>query len=320
MKIFTVGCGRWGTFISWYLDSIGHDVTLYGREWDEAMQALIKNRTNGLVTLTETMKLSTRLEDMKDADVVVISIGSQGLSAFMDTVKALELKNKTFVLCMKGIEIGTGKRLSEIVTEHLDESCSVAVWIGPGHVQEFTKGRPNCMVIDSTSDSVKRTLVEAFSSNLIRFYYGTDLIGNEVGAAAKNVIGIAAGILDGLGLTSLKGALMARAPREISRLVSCMGGDPVSVYGLCHLGDYEATVFSAHSHNRRFGECLVTGGEAGGLAEGYYTAKALVELGERYNIDLPICRAVYSVLYLGADVKEEMDALFARSLKYEFGE
>ncbi|MBO5945257.1 MAG: glycerol-3-phosphate dehydrogenase, partial [Clostridia bacterium] len=91
-----------------------------------------------------------------------------------------------------------------------------------------------------------------------------------------------------------------------------------SVYGLCHLGDYEATVFSAHSHNRRFGECLVTGGEAGGLAEGYYTAKALVELGERYNIELPICRAVYSVLYLGADVKSEMDALFARSLKYEF--
>lgn len=318
MKIFTVGCGRWGTFISWYLDSIGHDVTLYGREWDEAMQTLINNRSNGLVALSDTMKLSTRLEDMRDADVVVISIGSQGLSAFMQTVEALGLKNKTFVLCMKGIEIGTGKRLSEIVTEHLDKSCSVAVWIGPGHVQEFTKGRPNCMVIDSTSDSVKRTLVDAFSSNLIRFYYGTDLIGNEVGAAAKNVIGIAAGILDGLGLTSLKGALMARAPREISRLVECMGGDPVSVYGLCHLGDYEATVFSAHSHNRRFGECLVTGGEAGGLAEGYYTAKALVELGERYNIDLPICRAVYAVLYLGSDVKSEMDALFARSLKYEF--
>ncbi|MBO5946246.1 MAG: glycerol-3-phosphate dehydrogenase [Clostridia bacterium] len=318
MKIFTVGCGRWGTFISWYLDSIGHDVTLYGREWDVAMQTLINTRTNGLVTLSDTMKLSTRLEDMCEADVVVISIGSQGLSAFMETVEALGLKNKTFVLCMKGIEIGTGKRLSEIVTEHLDDSCNVAVWIGPGHVQEFTKGRPNCMVIDSVSDSVKRTLVDAFSSNLIRFYYGTDLIGNEVGAAAKNVIGIAAGILDGLGLTSLKGALMARAPREISRLVECMGGDPVSVYGLCHLGDYEATVFSAHSHNRRFGECLVTGGEAGGLAEGYYTAKALVELGERYNIELPICRAVYSVLYLGADVKSEMDALFARSLKYEF--
>lgn len=320
MKIFTVGCGRWGSFIAWYLDSIGHDVTLYGRASSANMKELISTRKNGLITLTDTMKLSTELSDIKDADAVIVSIGSQSLRSFMESLEPYGLREKTFILCMKGIEIGTGKRLSEIAREHLDASCNVAVWLGPGHVQEFTRGRPNCMVIDSDSDAVKRMLVEEFSSNLIRFYYGTDLVGNEVGAAAKNVIGIAAGILDGLGLTSLKGALMARAPREISRLVERMGGNPVSVYGLCHLGDYEATVFSAYSHNRRFGECLLTGGEAGGLAEGYYTVKALVGLGAHYKIDLPICRAVYRVLYEGADIKEEMGALFARSLKYEFEE
>ena len=220
---------------------------------------------------------------------------------------------------MKGIEISTGRRLSEIVTDAVLPTNSVAVWLGPGHVEEFSIGRPNCMVIDSTDDNVKHRLVDAFSSSLIRFYYGTDLIGNEIGAAAKNVVGIAAGALDGLGLSSLKGALMARAPREISRLVEKMGGDPVSVYGLCHLGDYEATVFSKYSHNRAFGESLVTGAPFGDLAEGYYTVKALIGLGERYNVDLPICRAVYNVAYYSADVKNEMNALFARSFKYEFG-
>ena len=189
--------------------------------------------------------------------------------SLMKELAALSLKDKTLVLCMKGIEIESGRRLSEIAEEGLDKSCSVAVWLGPGHVQDFTRGRPNCMVIDSKNDAIKRELVDIFSSNLIRFYYGTDLVGNEIGAAAKNVMGIAAGILDGLGLSSLKGALMARGPREISRLAEAMGGSPMSIYGLCHLGDYEATVFSPYSHNRAYGESLVTGKEFSGLAEGY---------------------------------------------------
>ena len=174
------------------------------------------------------------------------------------------------------------------------------------------------MVIDSRDEAVKHKLITELSSNLIRFYYGTDLIGNEVGAAAKNVIGIAAGILDGLGISSLKGALMARGPREISRLVEKMGGDPVSVYGLCHLGDYEATVFSKYSHNRAFGESLITGSEFSGLAEGYYTVRALISLGERYGVELPICRAVYAICYEKKDAVEEINALFSRSLKHEF--
>ena len=122
---------------------------------------------------------------------------------------------------MKGLEIGTGERLSEIARENLDPSNKVAVWIGPGHVQEFYRGIPNCMVIDSEDEETKRYLVDSFSSDLIRFYYGQDLVGNEVGAAAKNVIGIAAGMLDGLGLSSLKGALMSRGTREVARLRDC---------------------------------------------------------------------------------------------------
>ena len=318
MKIFVIGAGRWGSFIAWYLDSIGHTVSLYGREGSAKMKELIETRKNSVIELPESVKLTTTLDKIEDFDAILISIDSQGLSALMDSLKEKKLENKIFILCMKGIEIGTGKRLSEIVKERISSSNTVAVWLGPGHVQEFYAGRPNCMVIDSESEEVKHRLVDSFSSSLIRFYYGTDLIGNEIGAAAKNVIGIAAGMLDGLGLSSLKGALMARAPREISRLVMALGGNPVSVYGLCHLGDYEATVFSKYSHNRGYGEAIIKGEKQEGLAEGYYTVKALIELSEKYSVDLPICLAVYNVLYCGSSPTEEMNGLFGRSLKNEF--
>lgn len=318
MKITVIGCGRWGSLIAWYLDRRGHEITLYGRENSANMQAFLTTRSNGLLTLPESVTLSTSLSCVEDAEVIIISINSQGLRQLMQELKSLDLQKKTFVLCMKGIEIESGKRLSEIVEEECDESCRVAVWLGPGHVQEFWAGIPNCMVIDSRSNRVKKMLVEAFSGDLIRFYYGQDLIGNEIGAASKNVIGIAAGILDGLSLSTLKGALMSRGTREISRLIDAMGGNPFSAYGLCHLGDYEATVFSPYSHNRCFGEALVRGEEFTQLAEGYYTAAALHKMAVDYHVELPICEAVYHILYENKGAKAEIEALFARSLKKEF--
>ena len=219
---------------------------------------------------------------------------------------------------MKGIEAATGKRLSQVAQEYLDPSVKVAVWVGPGHVQEFYAGIPNCMVIDSEDEETKHRLVQAFSGDLIRFYYGTDLVGSEIGAAAKNVVGIAAGMLDGYGLTTLKGALMSRGTREIARLISAMGGSELSAYGLCHLGDYEATVFSKFSHNRAFGEAFVAGRPYTELAEGYATVRALVLLGQTYGVDLPICRAVYHILYDGADPRTELESLFGRAIKTEF--
>lgn len=319
MKICVIGAGRWGSLITWYLSAKRNfDVTLYGPAFAADIQRFQRERRNDLLELPESVKISTDISCLCDAEVIVISINSQGLAGLMEEMKPLGLKNKIFVLCMKGIDIETGRRLSEVATDGVDPSCSVAVWIGPGHVQEFYQGIPNCMVIDSASMEVKKYLVENFSSELIRFYYGEDLIGNEIGAAAKNVIGIAAGILDGLGLSSLKGALMSRGAREVSRLIAAMGGNELSAYGLCHLGDYEATVFSKHSHNRMYGEMLARGEKYDKLAEGYYTAKAIMKLCDKYGVDMPICHAVYQVLYEGADIKSAMHDLFERSLKAEF--
>ena len=316
-KITVVGCGRWGSLITWYLDRKGHSLTLYGRESSPNMQRFLAERRNDLLELGESVTLSTSYDSLADADIIIISIASQALRGFLSEIAPLGLKEKIFVLCMKGLEVGSGKRLSEITKENIDQTNKVAVWLGPGHVQEFYAGIPNCMVIDSEDNEVKKLLVNEFSSELIRFYYGTDIIGNEIGAAAKNVIGIAAGILDGLGLRTLKGALMSRGTCEIARLIVAMGGSELSAYGLCHLGDYQATVFSEYSHNRMFGEKFVRGEEYDSLAEGFYTVKALMELSEKYGVELPICEAVYRVLYCSCDVKETLDGLFSRRLKYE---
>lgn len=318
MKVTVIGCGRWGSLITWYLDYIKMDVTLYGRAESKNMQRFLAERKNDYLTLPESVKLSTDLSCVKDAEAIVISINSQGLQALLEELKPYDLQNKIFVLCMKGIEIATGRRLTQVVNDSVDFSNEVAVWIGPGHVQELYNGVPNCMVIDSNNENVKKKLVDTFNSDLIRIYYGQDLIGNEVGAAAKNVIGIAAGMLDGLGVSSLKGALMSRGTREVSRLIKAMGGNELSAYGLCHLGDYEATVFSQFSHNRRFGELFIKGEQYDKLAEGYYTVRAMMNLAKNYGVELPISRAVYEMLYQNKDPKETLNGLFARSIKNEF--
>ncbi len=319
MKICVAGCGRWGSLITWYLsDKRELDVTLYGRADSANMQRFIRERRNDLLTLPDSVLLSCDISCLKSADVIIISINSQGLSDFMNEIASLELKDKIFVLCMKGIEISTCRRLSEVVTDSIDGSNKVAVWLGPGHVQEFYAGIPNCMVIDSDDRDAKRLLVDSFSSDLIRFYYGEDLLGNEIGAAAKNVIGIAAGMLDGMELSTLKGALMSRGTREVARLINAMGGNELSAYGLCHLGDYEATVFSRFSHNRAYGEALVRGQNFEKLAEGYYTAKAIVRLAEKHGVDMPICQAVYDIIYNGKDADACFGAMFGRSIKNEF--
>lgn len=317
-NIAIIGCGRWGTFIAWYLDRIGHKVCLYGRESSKRMQQLMATRENEYVKLEESVELTCDLGCVDTADYVVISINSQNLTSVVTELSGRKMQGKTVILCMKGLDIPTGRRLSQVVSDGLGDCNDVAVWLGPGHIEEFCRGIPNCMVLDSNKELVKDELIRNLSSDLIRFYYGMDLIGNEVGAAAKNVIGIAAGMLEGMDRATLKGALMSRGTNEIAKLIVAMGGNASTVYGLSHLGDYEATLFSQHSHNLNFGRSIVQGKNYDKLAEGYYTAKALHRLGKAYGVELPICEAVYQILYLDVDPKEALRQLFTRSLRNEF--
>lgn len=324
MKISVLGCGRWGSFIAWYLSRLGNEVTSWGPEGDPSYEILKNTGRNEYVALDEKIALTCDLERaVRTAEVIVISISSQGLRGFMQRIVRYLVSDKVFVLCMKGIETGTGKRLSEILTESGISPEKIAVWVGPGHIQSFVQGIPNCMVIDSENEALKIDLVTKFKSDLIRFYYGNDLIGTEIGAAAKNVMGIAAGVLDVI-CVPLKGPLMSRGAREVARLIKAMGGNELSAYGLAHLGDYETTLFSRYSHNRMYGEMLAKGERFEKLAEGVATSGAMKLLGEKYGVDLPITEAVYAVCYgEGDDVarcKEEIGKLFRRSTKAEMYE
>ena len=331
MKLSIIGCGRWGSFLAWYLsEKKGFSVLMQGRTGSASLTELATTHKNEYVTLNENVTFTDSLAEALDfSDSVIISIGAQGLPTLAGDIKnvledkyaenySVELQKKTFILCMKGLLEGTGKRLSEELKDTLGENTNCIAWVGPGHPQDFCNGIPNCMLLASESTELAKRYTELLSSDLIRLYYSGDMIGCEIGAAAKNVIGIAAGILDGMGLSSLKGALIARGPREIARLATHMGGDERSVFGLSHIGDYEATLFSKQSHNRMYGEEVAKGGSYDKLAEGYYTVRSLMTLSEKTGVELPICSVVNDVVHNGRAPEEAVEVLFARSIKQEF--
>lgn len=319
MKFSVLGSGRWGSFISWYLSYKEFPVTVWGRAESTSFAKLRSTRKNEYVTLPESICFTTDLGEAMDfADTVIISIKSQSLRELATLARDAGFRDKNVILCMKGIEENTGKRLTEVMEDCGYDPEKLCVWVGPGHIQEFVLGKPNCMVIDGHSRELVKELVDLLKSPLIRFYYGDDLIGSEIGAAAKNVIGIAAGMLDGANMPSLKGPLMARGAREVARLIHAAGGNELSAYGLCHLGDYETTLFSPHSNNRRYGEAIARGEAFTKLAEGVYTSKAMKLLGEKYGVDLPITNAVYRVVYEGKNPFTELFGLFDRKTVTEF--
>ena len=317
MKISVLGCGRWGTFLAYYTSKM-HDVTLWGRENSSNIKNLMETRKNEYLTLPQNTKLTSDLKEAMSNDYIIISILAQQFQDLLNHLKEYDYKNKKYILCMKGIDAETGKRLTEIAIDNGIDKNNLAIWVGPGHVQNFVNGTPNCMLIDAYDVNLAKFLATELSSELIRFYIGTDIIGAEVGAGGKNVLGIAAGMLDGLDMSCLKGALMARGTREVSRLVKAMGGETITPYGLSHLGDFEATLFSPFSQNRRYGESFIKGEKFEKSAEGVATIKGFMLLSEKYNVEMPITQALYNILYKNCDAKEELKAIFNRNLTFEF--
>ena len=320
MNFTLLGCGRWGSFIAWYLNEQKHNVTVWGRKGDPIYDDLAVTHKNEYVTLSKDIKLTSNLAAaMEHSDYIIISINAQGVRDLMSNVSQVEgYQNKKFILCMKGIEDETGKRLSEILIEFGIDKNNIAVWVGPGHIQAFTQGVPSVMVVDSYNNKLSETLVKTLKSKLIDFYQGEDIIGSEIGAAAKNVMGLAAGMFDGLGFPTLKGGLMARGTYEISKLIKACGGNPLSAYGLCHLGDYEATLFSPYSHNRMWGENFVKGKSFSKLAEGVPTCSALLKLASLHGVDMPITNAIYDFIHGKATAEDLISSMFAGSQLKEF--
>ena len=319
-KVSVIGPGRWGTFLAWYL--VKHkgldNVLLYGLENSITFQQLEANRRNEYLEIPKEIFLTSDLNRTLQSDFIIISIDAQHLKQFAISINSYNVEGKTFILAMKGIDVETKKRLSQIMFENVKQNINVAVLLGPGHVEDYTKGIPNCAVIDSNDEKTKENVVNLMRSPLMRLYYGTDLIGNEIGGAYKNVIGIGAGILDGLGWKSLKGALMSRSVVEVGRFIEKCGGNPRSASGLSFLGDFEATLFSKYSNNRLFGELFIKGETTNKNCEGYFTLQAVHEMAKSFNIDCPITETLYSIIYEKTSVKDGLDSLFGRDLKKEF--
>lgn len=319
-SISVIGCGRWGSFLSWYLAKYcAKNVILYGRELSNDYNRLLATRKNDYLTLPDNIELTSNISDILVNNIIVISIGCQNLRNLAKQLNNYDLNNKILVLAMKGLEQDTCKRLSEIIKEEIKQQyVKTCVLLGPGHVQDYLKNVPSCAVIDSAYNESKQYIANVFNSNLMRVYCGNDLIGNEVGAALKNVIGIAAGILDGLNWHGLKGALMTRGTLEVGRIIDKFGGNHNSAYGLAHLGDYEATLFSTNSHNRQFGENFILNKNFDKLAEGYYTLKAVYSFSLKNDIYIPICESLYNLIYNKANLEQVIHNLFDKPIKQEF--
>ncbi len=315
-----IGCGRWGTFLGWYSVNYAkfNQVDMYDIPTSPNFIELKETRKNPYLSLTDNMILHEDIADVLKNDFIIISIGCQHFRSLCKQLNGYDLSGKTFLLAMKGLEENTAKTMYQIMREEVKQPIHIAVLAGPGHVQDYMKKVPSCAVIDSDEPETTKHVISLMQSELIRFYFGSDLIGNQIGAALKNVIGLAAGILDGLEWYGLKGALMARAPVEVGRFIGHFGGNPKTAYGLSHLGDYEATLFSKHSHNRMFGEKFARGEDFGKLAEGVPTLQAVKTIADKENIDMPICQALYKVIYEKADIKSTIRSMFDRDLKQEF--
>ncbi len=317
MNISVLGCGRWGSFIAYYL-SKNNNVTLWGRKEGKSFCLLKEKRKNEYLSLPENILLTDDLELALKSEIVVVSILTQELDSFLKLVVRYPHDKQKFVFCMKGVESDTGRTLTQIAIANGLPKENLALWVGPGHVQNFLQGISNCMLISAYDKELTENLVKLFSTDLIRFYYEDDVLGTEIGSATKNVVGIMSGILDGLNWGCLKGALMTRATYEVSQLITAMGGNFQTVYGLSHLGDYEATLFSPFSRNRMYGEYIVNGQHYNKSAEGVGNTKGIAKLAREYNIDMPLTFALEKILFENADIKQEIKKLFDRPQKYEF--
>jgi len=320
MKVSVLGCGRWGSFHLWYASELGFDVTGWEPESSRPFGDLLKSRSNEYLKLPDSVRLTTRLTDALDADQIMISVPAQLFRSLARDLSQHDLSETDMVLCMKGLEVATGSRLTLVASEEGIRCRSMSAWVGPGHPQDFLAGVPGCMLISSADEAASERITGRMGSSLIRMYRSADIIGCEIGAAAKNVIGIAAGMLDGMKMSGLKGALMARAPQEVARLVKACGGDWRSVYGLSHLGDYEATLFSRFSRNRGYGEALVTGETFEGLAEGVPTSTAMLNLAAKHDVELPITSMVRNIIDRRINLKTAIGQLFLRPQKEEFSD
>ncbi|MFA6217156.1 MAG: NAD(P)H-dependent glycerol-3-phosphate dehydrogenase [Candidatus Omnitrophota bacterium] len=327
--IAILGDGGWGTTLAILLYRQGFSITLWGAFKDYS-DLLNKKRTNTKflpgIKIPAQIEITSNLEKtLKNKDIIILAIPSQYIREILRKIKALPYSRKSiYVSVTKGIEIGSHKRISEIIHEELGH-IKLAVLSGPTIAQEVAQGIPTTAVIASHDKKTGKYLQDIFMSERFRVYTNEDVIGVEVGGSLKNIIAIACGISDGLGFgTNTKAAILSRGLAEISRLGQAMGAKISTFSGISGLGDLVTTCISPYSRNRFVGEQIGKGKTlkeiSSGMnmvAEGVPTAKSAYDLGLKYRIDVPIIKEVYSVLYKNKSPLKAVKDLMTRERKGE---
>ncbi len=324
-KVVVIGSGAFGTAIAVVVALENrHDVTLLGRD-----AALIADlRVDGMheaalpgISLPDILNYSAEPDVLRDAGIVLFAMPSQAQVDAARNYGPYLAKDAIIVTCAKGIDRSSGQLLTDVL-EHELPHHPVAVLSGPGFAADIAGGLPTAMAVAASDAGVAERLAQTISGRTFRLYASADRIGVQLGGALKNVLAIAAGIVEGAGLgDSARAALISRGLAEMSRLVVAMGGQADTVRGLSGLGDLVLTATSHQSRNLRFGISLGQGGEAaafhGGLVEGAYAASVASRLAAQRGVEMPVTDSVAAIIDGKLDIKTAIQQLMTRPITTE---
>ncbi len=328
MNIGIIGAGGWGTALAQVAARNGHQVRLWARN-QGLVDEINDKRTNSVylpdVQLVEGVRATSDATLLNSDELIVIAVPTQYIRGVF-SANAFDIREKVVANSAKGIENKTLLRVSQL----LKESCKIdrdnyAVISGPSHAEEVVREVPTTVVAASYDENTARCVQDVFNNTTFRVYRSSDVIGAELGGALKNVIAIAAGIIDGLGTgDNTKAALITRGLAEISRLGVELGANPLTFSGLSGLGDLIVTCDSRHSRNRRVGELIGKGqtlaeilAHSPMVAEGVATTESAYFLAQRHHVEMPIVEQVYEILFHNKSPRQAIYDLMARESKSE---
>lgn len=328
MKIVVLGAGAWGTALAISLAG-RHAVTLWARD-PAQVAAMRETRRNRRylpdIPLPETLHLDHDLPAvMRDAELLILAVPVSGLRATLQQIAGLPTPVGVIWLC-KGFESGTSLLPHQIVREILPATFPCGALSGPSFAQEVARGLPTALTLSSADAGFAQRMAHALHHSRLRIYSCTDVVGVEIGGAIKNVLAIAAGISDGMQMgMNARAALLTRGLAEMSRLGLKLGGRAETLGGLSGVGDLILTCTGDLSRNRQVGMLLARHQslpnileELGHVAEGVYTAREVQSIAARNRVEMPICAAVYRVLYEQLDADKAVEALLSREPGNEF--
>ena len=330
MRTFTVlGAGSWGTALAVHLGRVGHDVRLWARD-PELVEEMARRRHNAVylpeIAFPDSLSVTHALDQaLAGAELVVSAVPSHGCRAVMKSAAQSLAADAVIVSATKGLEAGTLLRMSEVMAQEAGATHPVVVLSGPSFALEVARQLPTA-ILAASHDAAAITLVQQeFRGPFFRLYGSDDVVGVEIGAAMKNIIAIAAGVVEGLGLGhNALAALITRGLAELTRLACAAGGRRETLAGLSGLGDLVLTCTGDLSRNRRVGVELARGRTlpevlAGMkmVAEGVLTTGAALALGERHGVELPITTQMAEVLNGRTDVRTAIEVLMLRKQRSE---